>query len=686
MLFRHPLPTILVSLLGMTLIGCGESTVSSVWVASEPQSGKPLSELSEDLFYDHPWPSDLRLDNGKVKLTNFPNPRGSIHVDSYISLMDGVLDGFSPAAAGYVRFSGPIDASLLPIPADTVSDESVVQLIDVDPKSPEFRQRRLVSLRYQELKGAYYQPSTLAFMPAPGFPLRPHTRYAFVVTDSLMGFDGKPIAKSPDLAQVLGDDPLTDPNLQSARTKLEPDLAELEGLGIDRDDIVHLAVFTTNDPTEELFAFRDHLRANVPAPKVNSKSWRLIATSDVSAEYVGVYGPSPNYQAGKIPFSIPDDGGNFNYVDGQPAVVDTFDLRFSLTIPTKDECKMPAEGYPIVLYAHGTGGDFRSYYWDGTAGSLARKCIATMGVDQIFHGKRPGAPEPDQDTAIALRFFNLDNVMAARTSNRQSALDEVQRARLFTETKITIPANVSVWDQEIRFDPKRVMFFGHSQGGLNGPLFLAADDQALGGVLSGSGALMSITLIEKTEPTPSVAQIVREVLLDLEPEEFTELDIHHPIMSFAQMLVDTTDPINYARSIIREPRAGMNPKNIYMTVGVDSTGHGDSYAPPRGIEMHAVAMGLPLIGDTAQREIPEVAWPGGPRVLHLSDFPGPVTNNLARGRATGALAQWAPADGRDGHFVVFDVAGAREQADLFVQSLGREGIAKLVNTQSQDAQ
>ncbi len=681
MLFRHQLPAILVSLLGMTLIGCGESTVSSVWVASEPESGKPLSELSGDAFYDHPWPSDLRLDNGRVKLTNFPNPRGSIHVKSYISLMDGVLDGFSPAAAGYVRFSGPVDPRLLPFPEHTVTPDSAVQLIDVDPTSPEYCQRRLVSIRFQVLEGAYYHPNTLAFMPAPGFPLRPHTKYAFVVTDQLKGLYGDPIAPSADLAQVLGDEPLTDPNLQNARTKLEPALAELERLGIDRDDIVHLAVFTTNDPTEELFAFRDHLRANVPAPKVNSKSWRLIATSDVSAEYVGVYGPSPNYQAGKIPFSIPDDGGSFNYVDGQPAVVDTFDLRFSLTIPTKDECKMPAEGYPIVLYAHGTGGDFRSYHWDGTGDSLARKCIATMGVDQIFHGNRPGAPEPDQDTAIALRFFNLDNVIAARTSNRQSALDEVQRARLFTETNITIPANISVWDEEIRFDPKRVMFFGHSQGGLNGPLFLAADDQTLGGVLSGSGALMSITLIEKTEPTPSVAQIVRDVLLDLEPDEFKELDIHHPIMSFAQMLVDTTDPINYARRIIREPRAGMNPKNIYMTVGVDADGHGDSYAPPRGIEMHAVAMGLPLISKPTNHAVPEVSWPGGPGVVALPDAPAALMNNLGGNRTTGAVAQWTPAEGHDGHFVVFRVPGAREQADLFVQSLGREGAAKLVKTE-----
>ena len=275
-----------------------------------------------------------------------------------------------------------------------------------------------------------------------------------------------------------------------------------------------------------------------------------------------------------------------------------------------------------------------------------------------------------------MRFFNVDNVIAARTSNRQSALDEVQRARLFTETKIKIPGKISIWGQEIAFDPNRVMFFGHSQGGLNGPLFLAADDQALGGVLSGSGAIMAITLTEKTKPDPSVAYIVKKVMLNLQTEEFTEVDLFHPALSFAQMLVDVTDPVHYARNIIKEPRAMMKPKSIYMTVGIDSNGEGDSYSPPRGIEMHAVAMGLPLIVNTQQYAIPEVYWPGGPGILSI-----PATgteNNLANMQATGGLAQWAPFEGSDGHFVVFDVEGARNQAASFIESLGHQGTAKLV--------
>ncbi len=687
MRFSHLPPSTLTFLLGIGLVGCGpDPATSSIWVARDSVTGGSLTELSADQFFDHPWPSDLRLDNGKVKLTNFPNPRLSGNIAAYVTHMDGVLDGFSPAASGFVRFTGAISMEHIPTPEQSLSPGAVIQLVNIDSGSPECGQRSPVILKFRKEAGVYYPENTLAFMPAPGFPLRPRTRYAFVVTDQISDEQGYAIQQSPALAEALGEEDATDSTTKALNASLEPAVLELEKAGIDRDNVVHLAIFTTNDPTEELFAVRDHLRANVQAPNVDATEWHLVGTSDFSAEYVGKYGPSPNYQKGLLPFVSPKDGGDFNIVNGAPAIVDMFDMRFSLSIPTADKCPIPANGYPIVLYAHGTGGNFRSYVRDGTARSLAARCIASMGVDQIFHGARPGAPPPDDDNAIALRFFNVDNVLAARTSNRQSALDEVQRARLFTETHIQIPANISVWGQTISFDSSRVMFFGHSQGGLNGPLFLASDDQALGGVLSGSGAIMSITLTQKTEPTPSVAELVKSVMLGLRTHEYDEVDMFHPALSFAQMLVDVTDPIHYARHIITEPREGMKPKSIYMTVGIDSTGIGDSYSPPRGIEMHAVAMGLPLISNGQQFAIPEMSWRGGPGTLTLPTTvqgmsPTGITRNLANQQATGALAQWAPAVGSDGHFVVFDIAEARAQADSFISTLGYNDIAELLNTQ-----
>src|SRR4029079_8951152 len=143
------------------------------------------------------------------------------------------------------------------------------------------------------------------------------------------------------------------------------------------------------------------------------------------------------------------DGGEFQFMNGAPQVVSTFNLRFALTVPNIDRCPMPRDGYPIVLYAHGTGGYFESYARDGTARALAQRCIAAMGIDQIFHGTRPGAPADGKTSTIERLFFTSESPIAARTNARRSALDEVQRARLFTESHAVVPASVSISGKEI---------------------------------------------------------------------------------------------------------------------------------------------------------------------------------------------------------------------------------------------
>jgi len=83
-------------------------------------------------------------------------------------------------------------------------------------------------------------------------------------------------------------------------------------------------------------------------------------------------------------------------------------------------------------------------------------------------------------------------------------------------------------------------------------------------------------------------------------------------------MIDVADPIHYARHIIAEPREGASARSIYMTEGINPDGTGDSYAPPHGIEAHALAIGLPLqLPD--QRAITEGQW-GGPTPVLIDDL------------------------------------------------------------------
>jgi hypothetical protein len=651
------------------LAGCQSvSNVSAIYAV--PAS---LDELAGEKFFDHPWPSDLRMENGSPRLTGFYNPKAIPIIDTYVETMTGKLDGFSPAAAGYVRFTGAIDTASLPqSPRDAIDPSSSVQLLDIDPASPERGQRKLISLRWQEAEAIYYRPNTLAFMPTIGFPLRPHTRYALVVTDALQAKEGGAIAQDATLAKVLGVSH-PDGTTGSAHDTLATAVLEIEQAGISRGSIVHLAVFTTADPTKELITVRDGVAATIKAPDVVGGTWTAALDGPTFQEYQGRYGPSPNYQEGAIPFKNAGDGGEFVIQNGLPVLQNTADLRFSLTVPDPGACPMPPDGYPIVLYAHGTGGDWRSYINDGTATALGKHCLAAMGIDQIFQGERAGSDPDATDASVGLTFYNFNNLVAARTNGRQAAIDEVQRARLFTETHLIVPANISKTGQQIKFDSSKLMFFGHSQGGLNGPLFTAIDPSARGGVFSGAGALIIIALLEKTEPQPSIASLVQTLLLGLTADELMEKDEFHPGLSLIQSFIDVVDPLHYARLQTADPREGFAPKSIYMTEGINPDGSGDSYAPPHGIEAHAISIGLPL-QLPSQHDIEELAW-GGPMPVTVP--PEGLAGNLADGKASGILAQWAVPPNSDGHFVVFDVPAAKTQAAQFLQNLAADPIGRV---------
>jgi hypothetical protein len=628
-----------------------------------------LDALSEKAFFDHPFPSDLRKDaSGAVLFKGFPNPQGLPLLAQYVTASEGLLRGFSTAAATGLRFDGPLDPQSLPAdPTASVANDSSVQIIDVDPASPERGKRHLAQIHWQGDEAVYWPSNTLAVLPMLGRPLRPKTRYAVVVTNKVRTATGASVSPGADLEEVLDQKPVTD-RTRAVHDLFAPAVTELRSAGIATTDIVHLTVFTTNDPTEETFAAMDDVVQNVPTP--TARDWaRKDETADLVV-YEGNYGPSPNYQAGDVPFRKPENGGGFVFENGKPKLQGTFDVRFALAVPNDTTCPVPATGYPIVLYAHGTGGDYRSFVDDGTAKALALKCLASMGVDQIFHGTRPGAPaldDPQRETTTQLLFFNLDNILGARTSNRQSAIDVVQQARLFTQTKAKVPAAVSKSTQEIPFDGTRLMFFGHSQGGLNGPLFLAGSDLARGAVLSGAGSDLALNLLEKTKPV-DVAAAFRLLVGLSGSESAAELNLFHPVMTLVQSMVDSADPLQYGGTIARAPRKGFAPKSIYQTEGVGPDGVGDSYAPPHGIEALSVAIGLPrqLPG---VRSIVEAGWAG------ITDVTVPaegLSGNVGDGRASGVLAQFVPAAGRDGHFVVFNNAKAKAQAAAFLANLAAD--------------
>jgi len=595
-------------------------------------------------FYDLPYPNDLRRHgDGRLDLSLLPT--NSLIVDQ-IRVAAETLDGFGLNAAIYARFDGALDPASLPDPTASVADVASVYLVNVDPDSPDrgVRTPILVTFRVdgtQTLGGNH-----LVSRPYPGFPLDEATTYALVITRRVLGADGGPVAVASDLASVVGSG--GDAAIAHAREVYQPLLDVLDEPGGDeRADLVSAAVFTTQRATYVAPALRKAVFA-APAPVASN----VMATTSnvVYSVFVGTY-DAPNFQAGEVPYRNNPSGEIKVGSDGAAIVVRSEPMRFALSVPAGP---VPATGWPLAIYSHGTGGAYNSFIEDETALNLGREGIAVISTDQVLHGPRNPNGNPELD------FFNFGNAYAARDNALQGVADAFSQLRLAHGLSIDDAGRTHT------FDPAKVYFFGHSQGGLTGPGFVAFEPSLSGAVLSGTAGLLYVNLLHKTNPL-DIPSLVQTFLRD-EP-----VDENNPGLALLQMWVERSDPVNYAPLMVRHPVLGdagtrLAPRNIFQTEGFT-----DTYSPNPGIEAFATALGGDLVMLRDTKDLPGLALRG--RTIKAA----PITNNL--NGATAVLGQYKQEPGSDGHFVVFEIPSASQQAAQFLGTLARTGQATVVQVQ-----
>ena len=361
----------------------------------------------------------------------------------------------------------------------------------------------------------------------------------------------------------------------------------------------------------------------------------------------GVY-PSPQFQDGEPPFS---EKGQLMFDDnGQPVVREYEPLRFALCVPKGAQ---PAEGWPILTYAHGTGGDYRSFVKKGVADYLGLLGIASISIDQPLHGIRnPGGGEGSE-----MDFYNFLNPLAGRDNSRQSAIDSLVLNRMAPGIEIDA-VSCPTFTKGASFDPARVLFMGHSQGAHTGGLFLGVEPEVKGAVLSGAGGGLAITMLTKTDPYDVKDMI--EGLLGIGGEE--ELDFYHPIINLIQTYIEPADPLNYAPYYLLDPLFGI-PKNIFI-----SEGFKDTQVTPLTAEAFATAIGANPIEPVYQPIL-------GLTLRGLEPLTPPVTGNITgpNGVATAGILQYPQGD----HWVLTKDAKAKAQWGRFLQSLVEDGLATI---------
>jgi predicted esterase len=584
----------------------------------------PLYAPGAASLTDSVWPTDDRRTADGLDLSGFPT-NGVGLLEAYVSVGQ-TLPGWGSNGPVFFPLDGELPAERLPDPADSVDAAGGVLLLPLDPDAPGFAEP--VPVQWEVLRpGTLVPHPTLAVAPVYGFPLAPGVPHALVLTTDV-------VAPAPGFAERLAEDPALD--------ALRPALRQA---GLPRRRVAVATVFTPRDPLAEM----DRLVAATRAEPALDLSQPLTADGEPTLFYRRYEAEArlSLWQHGDRPYA--SEGGAFRFgPDGTPerATVETIPLTLSTPL---DLGEAPEDGWPVVLYAHGTGGSRRSFANGGSglepASQLARGGFVGISFDQPLHGSRATeATNPD------LHSFNYLNPTAARANFRQGALDLITLVDALTAgpTTLTTPDGTP-----IRLDPDRVLFYGHSHGGLTGAMALPwLGDRLRGAVLSGAGGGLAISVVVREDPV-DIADLIETVLGFGPDESLTPL---HPAVGLVQLLVEETDPLNYAPFWAAQARtADAAPVPVLLT-----SGRFDLQTDHRTAEALAAAGRLPQV---------DPAWntPDGLVLRGLEPLPTPVRDNIPAfdgTTITGGLSQFADGD----HFVVFREPDAASQVLGFLES------------------
>ncbi len=635
-------------------LGCGGYEERATQARFDPESGD---------FWAQPWPSDTRRQaDGTLDFDRWPGAARNDLVEMWLKAAERRLDGWGVSSGVFVPVAGEVDPASLPADgAASLAPGASVFLMDVDPSSPERGRRMPMNVSWLATGDAWNPGKLIAAIPVFGYLRRPKTLYALVVTDGVKDASGAPLGRSRPFHDRWSDDDASFAPVRSA----------LRDAGVDLDTVVVAAPLTTVDHNRDLLRLARWVES-LPAPAL-AEPW-TVAEDYESYQVLTSRFEVPVVQTGKRPYSDEGEGLIDWGSDGDPVIKERQAVRIALTVPKRP---MPADGFPLMMYLHGSGGEWYQAInrgpvpevedpptpepGRGPAEWLARRGVATIAHDFPLHGDRHS---PSDTTGLVL--YNLFGNVDATIDNFYVSVMELMILSRLATTMTVDPAlspNLDAGgasDGRIRFDPARLTGMGQSMGTTLGITWAGVDPRLKGFVASGAGGILieiAVTALEPLKLKPFIEGF-------LELDEGQEIHLAHPMLHAFQNLWDLADPVAKAPYVVSTPREGLAAKDVLMTAGVR-----DGYFHPRSEAAFAVGLGVPRLGPSVDAELTGIIELEGRAPI---DYPA---NNNLNGR-TAAVVQYA-SEAIKGHYVVFNQDGARHQFTCFVATVGTAGGARI---------
>jgi pimeloyl-ACP methyl ester carboxylesterase len=458
------------------------------------------------------------------------------------------LDGWGTAGALFLHFSEPVDpGSFTP---------ETVHLIAMNAEGTEL-----------PWEVTWEDEGTAAFI-VPLLPLVPATRHALVI-EGLTNLDGDRFWASQDLGQAL-EGTHSDVRMRQHAPAL---LQALDQTGVSTHDAVAVLVFTTQSLYEQdraVMAWLDE----------NPGQVSLVA-GEPCVEDSGIIETCPAMLTVR---AFVDEDRVFTFGPGESAVPGaTWTLAVDVHLPLE----RVAGPLPVVIYGHGLGGDRGESR--GLARDLAPLGIAVVALDAPAHGEHP-TTTTTTDFFWIFQFFGIDpatqafDVFQLRNNWRVAAHDKLQ---LTAAIRSGFDADQ---DGQVDLDGTRVLYAGHSLGGIMGAQLLALDRDLLGADLSVPGGRVS-EIVHRSETFSMLIAL-------MSPAGTSEGDVTR-FFAMLQAAMERGDAVNWAGQVLDGNR------DVLLTMVID-----DDVIPNATTRALARAFGVEHVGPVLQ-EVPGLAVGGG---------------------------------------------------------------------------
>ncbi len=566
---------------GWGLAGCGGQSTSD--------GAPPSTTTSPTVLFDPvaasaivPFPNDLFFNGTTDSTLNIPNASAAPFVDQA-----NLLDGFSTVESAFLDILGDVDLATVGAGIRIFNATAGVPLTQgVDytvTRSPVIlsRTRLLIKpLRPLNPRSNYIVFATNDLMTPAGIPLVESIMFAAVKSADPVGSPGNPTpATSPPLT------PTQVATLEAIRQALQPVFNNVApAFGLTRADIVLAWTFTTQSIGNTL----NLLNAAAVARPIG------VANTGLNTGQLGLpLAPTANVYAGTIdlPYYLTpglsaqdtnpltkfwesngiSPGGNssvpgnppcaaFNpsfsttFCFPTPVLKSTVTVPVLVTVPNSNSqfgATPPPGGWPVVIFQHGITRNRTDMF--AIAPTLANAGFVTVAIDHPLHGitdasnplyagpiertfnldlAPPVGPDPSGSY-----YINLASLLTSRDNLRQSVIDLINLAK--SVDGLNLDGNAMTDD----INELNINFVGHSLGGIAGGTLLgvnSSDYKAATLAMPGGG------IAKLLDGSATFGPVIAGGLFAANAALLEGQDSYETFLRFAQTVIDSADPINYA--------------------------------------------------------------------------------------------------------------------------------------------